>query len=328
MSDNPPDLILLDIVMPDMDGYEVCRRLKANEKSRDIPVIFITAKGEVEDEAHGFEVGAVDYITKPVSPPIVTARVRTHLELKRARENLKKQNQELIEAARLREDVERITRHDLKNPLSLIIGFPQVLIETAENLSEKQVKYLKRIEEAGYRMLNMINLSLNLFKMERGIYELQPNPVNLVQVIRKITVELHALAQTRDLSLDVLLYGNPAGDEDTFFVQGEELLCYSMLANLIKNALEAAPKGECVTVAFDNEEMAVIRIHNNGTVPEEIRDKFFEKYVTSGKKMKGTGLGTYSARLIAETQQGSVSMTTSEENGTTITVRLPKASQK
>ena len=81
-SDTPPDLILLDIMMPDMDGYEVCKRLKANPATRDIPVIFLTAKAEIEDEKRGLEVGAVDYITKPISPPIVMARVKTQLTLK------------------------------------------------------------------------------------------------------------------------------------------------------------------------------------------------------------------------------------------------------
>ena len=91
-ADNPPDLILLDIMMPEMDGYEVCTRLKANEKTRDIPVIFLTAKVEVADETHGLDLGAVDYITKPISPPIVLARVRNHLELKAARDFLKDRN--------------------------------------------------------------------------------------------------------------------------------------------------------------------------------------------------------------------------------------------
>lgn len=88
-SSSPPDLILLDIMMPEMDGYEVCRRLKASEKTRDIPVIFLTAMTGAQDEQHGFELGAVDYITKPISPPIVMARVKTHLQLKTARDFLK-----------------------------------------------------------------------------------------------------------------------------------------------------------------------------------------------------------------------------------------------
>ncbi len=94
VADTPaPDLILLDIMMPGMDGYEVCRRLKADEKTHDIPVIFVTAMGEVQDETRGLELGAVDYITKPISPPIVKARVKNHLELKLARDYMKNQNE-------------------------------------------------------------------------------------------------------------------------------------------------------------------------------------------------------------------------------------------
>jgi len=96
-SDSPPDLILLDISMPGMDGYEVCRRLKQNERTKHIPVIFVTAMSEVGDETRGFEVGAVDYITKPVSTPVVLARVRTHLALKEARDGLARQNEILEE---------------------------------------------------------------------------------------------------------------------------------------------------------------------------------------------------------------------------------------
>jgi putative two-component system response regulator len=91
-ADPPPDLILLDIIMPGMDGYEACERLKADERTRDIPVVFVTAMGDVHDETRGLELGAVDYITKPISPPIVRARVKTHLTLKEAREFLRHQN--------------------------------------------------------------------------------------------------------------------------------------------------------------------------------------------------------------------------------------------
>jgi len=91
-SDPPPDIILLDIMMPEMDGYEVCAKLKADAKTRDIPIIFITAMSDTQDEAKGLELGALDYITKPISPPVVLARVKSHLELKQAREILKNQN--------------------------------------------------------------------------------------------------------------------------------------------------------------------------------------------------------------------------------------------
>ncbi len=102
MTGTPPDLILLDIMMPVMDGYEACRHLKESPETRDVPVIFLTAKAEVEDEMKGFELGAVDYITKPISPPIVLARVHTHLQLKRVRDYLKDQNEFLEEEVQKR----------------------------------------------------------------------------------------------------------------------------------------------------------------------------------------------------------------------------------
>ncbi|OQX27662.1 MAG: hypothetical protein BWK80_04130 [Desulfobacteraceae bacterium IS3] len=319
---HPPDLILLDIMMPGMDGFEVCSRLKAADATRYIPVIFITAKSEAEDETRGLELGAVDFITKPISPPVVRARVRTHLSLMLARQELERQNEELRDAARLREDVEHITRHDLKTPLNAIIGLPDLLTLKGP-VNAEQEKIIGMIRESGYKMLNMINRSLDIFKMERGIYLFHPEPADMLQTVGKIAVETQDIAWNKRISLKVLLRGAPPAPEDNFIVMAEELLCYSMLANLIKNAIEASPDKEKVTISFSEEsDEAVIRIHNKGAVPEDIRERFFEKYVTSGKTT-GTGLGTYSARLMAEIQKGRISMTTSESEGTTVTIRFP-----
>ncbi|MBF0384014.1 MAG: two-component system response regulator [Magnetococcales bacterium] len=107
-----PDLILLDIMMPDMDGYEVCKRLKENDATKDIPVIFLTAKAEVDDETRGLALGAVDYITKPISPPILKERVKTHIELKTARDQLRDQNelleQKVIDRTRQMEELQDV----------------------------------------------------------------------------------------------------------------------------------------------------------------------------------------------------------------------------
>jgi len=330
MTEPLPDLILLDIMMPGMDGYEVCRQLKADPKTWFIPVIFITAMSETEDETRGLELGAIDYITKPVSPPIVRARVKNHLALKLAlekietqKQKLDEQNKALIEAAHLREDVERITRHDIKTPLNAVIGFSQFLM-MADNLTDAQLDGLRTIEEAGYRILNIINLSVDLFKMERGIYPFTPAQVNLLLVLNKIIIETRELVRLRNLSINVSIKGIPADKDDIFSAQGDELLCYSMLANLIKNALEASPEGETISIILDeDEDTAVINIHNKGVVPVEVREIFFDIYVTSGKET-GTGLGTYSAKLIAETQNGRIGMTTSEKEGTYVTIKLPK----
>ena len=117
-----PDLILLDIMMPEMDGYEVCRRLKANEKTKDIPIIFVTAKNQDTDETQGLELGAVDYITKPISPAIVKARVKTQLTILEQRRSLEFQNSELERLNREQQGFFQMAVHDLNNPLAVIMG--------------------------------------------------------------------------------------------------------------------------------------------------------------------------------------------------------------
>ncbi len=124
----PPDLILLDVMMPEMDGYEVCRRLKASEVTRDIPVIFITAKNQTEYETLGMELGAADYIAKPIKPPVLRARVRTQIMLADALRYLTIQNKALIGAAQLRIDGDTVLQHEIMAPATGVIGVPQLLL--------------------------------------------------------------------------------------------------------------------------------------------------------------------------------------------------------
>jgi len=155
-----PDLILLDIRMPVMDGYEVCRRLKASWKTKDVPVIFISALGESLDKIRAFDVGGVDYITKPFQIEEVLARVRTHLSIRGMQKKFEEQNRELIKAARLREDIEQIARQDIKTPLTEIINIPGIMKDKYD-FTREQLEDLKLIEDYGYKMLNMINMSLD-----------------------------------------------------------------------------------------------------------------------------------------------------------------------
>ncbi|MBF0157724.1 MAG: hybrid sensor histidine kinase/response regulator, partial [Magnetococcales bacterium] len=325
-----PDLILLDIVMPEMSGYEVCRRLKENLVTRDIPVIFVTGRTEAEDEVTGLNLGAVDYITKPIRVPIVRARVRTHVQLKFAHrelrlaaEKLAGQYRELVEADRLKQDVERIARHDLKTPLNGIIGFSDLLLQD-ETLAQDHRQKVKSIWTSGIKALHMVNLSLGLLHMEQGSYVLEPVDFDLLSLIRTLRDDLSSWIFGRSLTLEVRVDSRPMAATDAFWVRGEEVLCYSMLANLVRNALEASPEHGQVTLELAaGDGVAKLAIHNRGSVPEAVRDRFFEKYVSAGKNT-GTGLGTYSARLIAETMGGGVRLVrTSDEEGTVIEVTLP-----
>ncbi len=317
-----PDIILLDVVMPDMDGHAVCRRLKAEALTRDIPVIFVTGRFAPEDEALGLSLGAVDYIVKPASPAVVRARVKNHLELRAARQELARQNEALKEAAKLREDVDRIMRHDLKAPLTGIIGLPPIIAEEG-GLTESQAMLLRLIEENGLKMLSMINQSMDLFKMERGTYTLRPEPVDLAAMAGRLFTELAPLAGQKGVTFALTVDGAALGPSDMVVVSGERLLLYTMLANCLKNAVEAAPKAGRASVDLSAGDPVAVRIHNQGAVPEAIRPLFFQKYATAGK-VGGTGIGAYSARLIAEVHGGTASMETSEATGTTITLTLPQ----
>jgi len=309
-----PDLILLDVLMPEMDGYEVCRHLKTDEITKEIPIIFITAKSETEDEIKGFEAGGVDYIAKPFKPAVVMARVQAQMALKREKELLK-------ENMRLHEEVNRITHHDLKSPLTHIIEFPKLMDKS--NLTDKQKDGLEKISLAGYKLLDMINLSLDLYKMEKKIYNFRPLPVNIISIINDIFKDLHIFVKVKKITTEILINDKTISENDQFEVQGERLLFYSLLSNLIKNAFEASPFTSKVCVKLNNKENISIAINNQGLVPEKIRETFFEKFSTFGKK-DGSGLGTYSAKLITETMRGSISMSSSEENGTTVSITFFK----
>ncbi|MEO5340204.1 MAG: hybrid sensor histidine kinase/response regulator [Magnetococcus sp. MYC-9] len=318
-----PEVILLDILMPDMDGFEVCRRLKEQTATRDIPVIFLTAILDQKSELEGLNLGAVDYIRKPISPPMVLARLATHLELARNRKELARKNEGLEEVVRLREDLDRITKHDLKGPLNAVLGFLEVVLDEAE-LTDHHRSCLQHGMQAAHRMLEMINRSLDLYKMETDRYCYEPHLFDMAKVARRVCHDLAAVASQNGISVLLEVRG-PGGEEGRCPALADATLCYFLLANLLKNALESAPPETQVTVTIDRQDGRELRmeIHNPGVVPEAVRDRFFEKYATYGKE-HGTGLGTYSAQLMARAQGGMVRMESSQATGTRLTVHLPQ----
>ena len=225
------------------------------------------------------------------------------------------QEQALRESVRLREEVERIARHDLKTPLNSIVAAARLLREERAP-TEGEAELLDVVERAGYRVLSMVNLSFDIFRMERGEYRFQPQAVDLSKLIERIAADLRIHAVSKGVGLRLPEAGQP------IYAWADELLCYSIFANLLKNAIEASPDSTAVTVKLvENGGGIFLSIHNPGEVPAAVRAHFFEKYSTSGKS-GGLGLGTYSARLLARVQEGDISMRTSAEAGTTLEIRL------
>jgi len=226
------------------------------------------------------------------------------------------------ELERLRADIDSIIRHDLKAPLNGIINLPQ-LMKHDENLTPAQAEYLQLIEDSGRSMLRQIDMSLDLMKIELGTYVCAPDYCDLASTLREALGALRDAADAQGVGLEATVDGLPLTAESVFLVWGEERLCHPILSNLLVNALEASPAGERVSIRLEQGECARVIIRNKGEVPEALRERFFEKYATSGKTA-GTGLGTYSAQLFAEAQRGCVELDASEPGATTIVVRLPR----
>lgn len=242
--------------------------------------------------------------------------------LRGANEQLARQNAVLAENVRLQEEVERVSRHDLRTPLASAITLMKQLRRTP-GLSGRQLEMMRLVERSSYRVLDLVNLSVGMLKMERGTYRLNARPVDLVDLLRHVAGDLDAHARSKGVRIEVR--NRDGGTPKPCWAQGEELLCYSMFANTLKNAIEASPDGALVDVEVGGDEAEVsVRISNRGAVPEPLRATFFDKFTTGGKP-GGTGLGTYSARLMATTQRGRIAMTSSEERGTTIEIVLPAA---
>lgn len=314
-SDNPPDLVLLDVMMPGIDGFEVARRMREHPNSEAIPVIFVTAMTGEDARMAGLDLGAVDYVTKPIQPELLKPRVRNFMRYVQMRKNLQADYDQMIEAAQLRQDVEHITRHDMKGPLAGVLGVVQMML-TDDGLGKRHLDQLHMVEEAALQVMNMINLSSELYRIETGRFELHAKPVPVAEILRKVGEIDRLTFASKGVKIAMEL-------EPECIAMGDTMLCYSVFQNLLKNAFEAAPAGSTINVRLSDEHPLKISFSNQGAVPEAIRERFFDKYVTHGKE-GGTGLGTYSARLLTQAQKGDIALQV-EGDTTTVTVTLPRA---
>jgi PAS domain S-box-containing protein len=224
-------------------------------------------------------------------------------------------------AENLRNDVERMVRHDLKSPLNGIISLTKRL-QYEHNLNNKQKGWINMINESGLQILHMVEHSLDMYKMEEGTYIFKPLPVDLIRLFHRLNEEMMFWANKSNITLRFYLRDKLLSWDTLHWISGEEILLASLFSNLIKNAIEASPEDETVTISIYEKQMHEIKIHNMGMIPENIQHSFFERYVTEGKS-EGTGLGTYSAKLIARVHGGDITFVTSPSEGTTLTVHLP-----
>ncbi|OGG45228.1 MAG: hypothetical protein A3F84_11060 [Candidatus Handelsmanbacteria bacterium RIFCSPLOWO2_12_FULL_64_10] len=340
-----PDLILLDVMMPDMDGFEVCRRLKQNEGTREIPVIFITAENLTKSVVTGFEVGGVDYITKPFHNEEVLARVRTHLQIDRLTRHLEAANRQIQEATERKSRFLASMSHELRTPMNAIIGFTSLVLRRgADQLSAQHRDNLVKVTESAHHLLNLINDILDLSKIEAGRMEVNPARFDVKGLIASCCEAVSPLVRPGvTLRYEV---SDEVGEAHT-----DKGRLQQILTNLLSNALKFTEKGEVkVRVARpptadrrpppsipgppssvvgrpSEDSFLEIAVSDTGVgIPADALGYIFEEFrqvAGSHQRQKGTGLGLAITKGWTELLGGTISVESEVGKRSTFTVRIP-----
>ena len=339
-----PDLILLDIMMPDMDGYEVCRLLKDDPRTKDIPIIFLTVKSELDDEILGFKLGAVDYISKPISPAIVKARVATHIALNKSRKSLSIENKTLIAEQRSKDEQLRCSQkldalgkltsgiaHDFNNILGIILGFSDLLKENISSDDIQLQKYTQQITSAGERG-RKITQKLLSFSRKRSSHQ---EAININQLLEE---QQHILEKTLAIRIEILL----DLDVNTWEIFVDKSDLEDAILNMCINSMHAMSAGGTLKLKTNNEEISLekamalninagayvkLTIDDNGTgMEQEVIEKIFEP-LFSTKGEHGTGLGMSQVYGFVEKSSGAISVHSEIGVGTQIQLYFPRNKQ-
>ncbi len=318
LDETPPDVILLDIMMPDMNGFDVCECVKRSKEWRHIPIILVTALGGKEDLARGLEAGADDFLHKPVNKLELQARVRSMLRIK-------SQYDDLQASMRLREDLARMLVHDIRNPLAIIVTYSSVLANK-KNVSAETVKdAFQKINKQALRLDTYLNDMLIVAKMEAGQLILNHSVVDINQLVHKLVNNYKVVAETNkvDLMADVPPMSR--------YLSLDKNLFQRVLDNLISNALKFSPPETTVTVQVDYASEAsgrriCIQVRDQGPgIPEEHRQRIFDKFEIITLKRQSVpqvGLGLAFCKMVVEAHGGRIGVKPNDPAGTIFEIEI------
>ncbi|HMW01726.1 MAG TPA: hybrid sensor histidine kinase/response regulator [Acidobacteriota bacterium] len=346
-----PDLIMLDITMPEMNGYEVCQQLKADDQLRDIPVIFISALDDALDKVKAFEVGGVDYVTKPFQIEEVLARIENQLrisqlqkELRETNNQLERQRAQLLEANQKLKDVEQAKAdftamlvHDLKSPLTVVktmldlLQFDEVINQAIaeQRLTDVMVASERNID----KILDLIQEILEFSRIESQNLSLDTEPVNIEGILRDCVVTTSVTALQNHITVEADI------QENLPLVFGDRVKLERVFSNLLSNAVKFTPTSGKITIEArqmnqpdsTSQDLPLIAVHISDTgegIPAEEVPYVFEPYrqATKRKGRLGVGLGLAIVKRIVTAHKGQLCVESQLGVGSRFTVLLPALS--
>ncbi len=328
-----PHLILLDIVMPEMDGYEICRRLKANPETKDILVIFFTSLLEEGGEYKGLSIGAIDYISKPVQPELLRIRIKQHLALLHARKELQKALKKEHQANLAKSEFLANMSHEMRTPMHAILSYANFGLRRIDKVPrEKLAEYYQEIKNSGERLTLLLNDLLDLAKLEAGSMSYAMAENDISAIVGEVVMEFKAAAEEKGilLSLDA--------PEAPLIGWCDHARLGQVIRNLLSNALKFTDPGKKITLQVaedvhniggreDNQAIKIsVRDQGIGIPPSEI-ETIFDKFIQSSTTKSGaggTGLGLAICNQIIQAHHGKIWAENNENGGAVFFVLLPK----
>ena len=317
-----PDLILLDIMMPELDGYQVCEKLKKEETTRDIPVIFLTAKTSNDDVIKGFRTGGVDYITKPFNKEELFMRIKTHLDLKRAHDKISRQAETLRELNATKDKMFSVISHDLRAPLGGIKSMLDLIYEDQNDHKQISKQSLDSLKNAADQTYNLLENLLYWSRSQRGKLNNDPEWINVYDLIIENLELLQTMSDNKKIRIENQV------DEDLHAMADRNMI-KTVIRNLIINAIKFTYEKGTITLSSERKNGQVeISVQDNGIgIQKHNLEKILnnkEYYTTFGtRREKGSGLGLNLCIDFVRRNHGDLFIDSEYQKGSIFTFTLP-----